>query len=241
MGVTLVPGYCRAPRTGRYALVAQGRRALDPGVVSRGMGRIQRAVLAHLRAEPGGLSALTGLPGWVPVHQLAAAVYGVEAASDGQRASVRRPLRLLEAAGLVDVQRLALEGLTYTQQRGAPRHPVPVYGPWRIEVCAGADCEHCRAGRLKYPGTAMGMDVIDALLEQNGYIQGQVQRFAREGWHWVSHERPGAQRRRAVQVTISETCARRATTADERAAGDRALRAYVARFTTGFRARPPRG
>ncbi|WP_042404781.1 hypothetical protein [Streptacidiphilus carbonis] len=192
-------------------------------------------VLAHLASEPGGRSAVTGLPGWVAVRELAAAVFSVESASEGQRASVRRALRTLAAAGLVDVERLAREGFVYRQERGAPRFPVSRWEV-RIEACGGSGCPACAAGTVRYPGEAMGLDVIDALLEQNGYVPGQVERFCRHGWHWIHHELPGPQRRRSVEVTVSEGCARRATTEAERAEGERALRAHIAGFTARLHA-----
>ncbi|MFE5587416.1 hypothetical protein [Kitasatospora sp. NPDC056531] len=138
------------------------------------------------------------------------------------------------AAGLVGHQRLALDGVTYVQQRGTPRRPVPRWEV-RIEACAGTGCGACVAGTFRYPGEAMSLDVIDALLEQDGYVPGQVEAFCRRGWHWNRYEIPGPQRRRPVNVTASEGCARRATTPKEREAGGRALDAHIARITAGFR------
>jgi hypothetical protein len=105
-----------------------------------------------------------------------------------------------------------------------------------IEACTGTDCPACAAGTFRYPGEAMSLDVIDALLEQNGYVPGQVQAFCHRGWHWNHYKIPGPQRRRPVNIAVSEGCARRTTTPQERAAGDRALDACLARFS----ARAPR-
>ncbi|WBP91949.1 hypothetical protein [Kitasatospora cathayae] len=203
--------------------------------MSRGLGRVQQAVLAHLATEPLGRSPLTGLPVWEPVREIAAAVFHVPQASGAQLASVRRAVRTLAAADLVDHRRLALDGVTYVHQRGTPRRPVPRWEV-RIEVCAGAGCPACAAGTFRYPGEAMSLDVINALLEQNGYVPGQVEAFVRQGWHWNHYEIPGPQHRHPVTITVSEGCARRATTPQERAAGNRALDAYLARFS----ARAPR-
>ncbi len=170
------------------------------------------------------------------MREIAAAVYRVPEAGQAQLASVRRAVRTLAAAGLVDRERLALEDVTYVQQRGAPRRPVPRWEV-RIEVCTGAGCPACAAGTFRYAGRAMDLDVIDALLQQNGYIPGQVAAFYHHGWHWTHHQTPGPQRRHPVAVTVSEGCARRATSPQERAAGERALDAYVARFTAGLRVR----
>ena len=47
---------------------------------------------------------------------------------------MRRAVRTLAAAGLVDRKRLTLEGVTYVQQRGAPRRPIP---RWEVRIEAG--------------------------------------------------------------------------------------------------------
>ncbi|MGF1427501.1 hypothetical protein [Kitasatospora sp. LaBMicrA B282] len=124
--------------------------------MSRGLGRIQRAVLAHLATEPLGRSALTGLPAWSSVREIAAAVFGVERASEAQVASVRRAVRTLAAAGWIDYERLALEGVTYVQQRGVPRRPPPRWEA-RIEACTGAGCPACAAGTYRYAGWEMDL------------------------------------------------------------------------------------
>ncbi|MGF1427502.1 hypothetical protein [Kitasatospora sp. LaBMicrA B282] len=79
--------------------------------------------------------------------------------------------------------------------------------------------------------------MIEALLEQNGYVPGQVEQLYRQGWHWMHHQLPGSQRRHSVNVTVSEGCARRATTAQQRTAGEAALRAHIARTAARWRAR----
>ncbi|MGW7674414.1 3'-5' exonuclease [Streptomyces sp. NPDC054775] len=94
----------------------------DTGGVSRGLGRVQRAVLAYVRSEPGGLSGIDGTPLAASVTGLARVVYGVEQPTDAQRAAVRRAVRRLEAGGHVEVHRRPV-GRTYTQQRAHPPHP----------------------------------------------------------------------------------------------------------------------
>lgn len=51
---------------------------------------MQRAVLAYVRSEPGGLSAVDGTPLAASVTGLARVVYGAEQPTDAQRAAVRR-------------------------------------------------------------------------------------------------------------------------------------------------------
>ncbi|MEU1519444.1 hypothetical protein ABZ490_46250 [Streptomyces sp. NPDC005811] len=104
---------------------------------------MQRAVLAYVRSEPGGLSGLSGLSGIdgtrlaTSVTGLARVVYGAEEPSDAQRAAVRRAVRRLEAGDHVEVHRLRV-GRTYTQQRAHPHFWPPRYDR-RLAVCIGKD------------------------------------------------------------------------------------------------------
>ncbi|WBO69552.1 hypothetical protein [Streptomyces camelliae] len=54
--------------------------------MSRGLGRVQRAVLAYVLSEPGSLSSVDGTPLAASVTGLARVVYGAEEPSDAQRA-----------------------------------------------------------------------------------------------------------------------------------------------------------
>ncbi|MEU0111495.1 hypothetical protein ABZ313_39960 [Streptomyces sp. NPDC006251] len=94
--------------------------------MSRGLGRVQRAVLAYVHSEPAGRSDVDGTPLAASVTGLARVVYGVEQPSDAQRAAVRRAARRLEAAGHVEVHRLRV-GRSYTQRRAHPRFCPPRY------------------------------------------------------------------------------------------------------------------
>jgi hypothetical protein len=68
--------------------------------VSRGPGRVQRALLDYLSTDPKGTFMDTG-PVDVSVTEAARAIFGAAEPSDAQRASVRRAARGLAAAGLI--------------------------------------------------------------------------------------------------------------------------------------------
>jgi hypothetical protein len=63
--------------------------------MSRGMGRVQRAVLAYLETEPDAEPFIG-----VELHRVACAVFAVTTPTDAQLASVRRAVRGLVDAGL---------------------------------------------------------------------------------------------------------------------------------------------
>ncbi|MEN2416523.1 hypothetical protein AABB02_00235 [Streptomyces rimosus] len=118
------------------------------------MGRIQRAVLAHLRGEPAGRSTIDGAPLLVSATQLARVVHGAAAPSDGQRAAVRRAVRRLQDHELIEVQRWGV-GRTCHRRRAHPRYERQLAArPGPEQGCAG-----CAAGdvaRCDFDGEAAG-------------------------------------------------------------------------------------
>ncbi|MFG3296604.1 hypothetical protein ACGF3G_48480 [Streptomyces sp. NPDC048179] len=105
--------------------------------MSRGLGRVPRAVLAYVRSKPDGHSDIDDTPLPASVTGLARVVYGVEQPTDAQRAAVRRTVRRLQAGGHIEAHRLHV-GRTYTQQRAHPRFWPPRYDR-RPAVCTGKD------------------------------------------------------------------------------------------------------
>jgi hypothetical protein len=92
--------------------------------MSRGLGRRQRAILARL-VEHHELARLTERPPrWITVRELAgllaADAYGHHLAA---LATTRRALRALEAAGLVELALVRLEGSAQTQLGARLRRP----------------------------------------------------------------------------------------------------------------------
>ncbi|MER6687440.1 hypothetical protein [Streptomyces olivaceoviridis] len=205
--------------------------------MSRGLGRVQRAVLAYVLSEPGGRSGIDGTPLATSVTHLARVVYGAGTPSDAQRAAVRRAVRPLEAGGLVEVHRLPV-GRTYTQQRAHPRFLPPRYDR-RLAVCTGEDgCPGCAAGDR--PSTyfdaglaAMSADHYGTLAE----AERQLWRATRHGWHLypVPLPRP-ADDYRSYEVEVTELCIRRALTGEEHAQADQRARAFLQPYVAALRA-----
>lgn len=68
--------------------------------MSRGPGRVQRALLDWLRTDPEGTFGDSG-PVDVSITEAARAVFGVSEPTDAQRAPIRRAAHRLAAAGLI--------------------------------------------------------------------------------------------------------------------------------------------
>jgi hypothetical protein len=70
--------------------------------LSRGHGRIQRAILDYLATDPGGRYK-SGAPMVMPLYRVTCAIFGVSRPTDSQRASARRAARQLHRAGLISL------------------------------------------------------------------------------------------------------------------------------------------
>ncbi|MDW8478383.1 hypothetical protein R3L02_42305 [Streptomyces scabiei] len=205
--------------------------------MSRGLGRVQRAVLAYVRSEPGGLSAVDGTPLAASVTGLARVVYGAEQPTDAQRAAVRRAVRRLEAGGHVEVHRLRV-GRTYTQQRAHPRFWAPRYDR-RLAVATGKDgCPGCAAGDR--PSTYFIADVVAMFIEHYGTLaeaDRQLCRATAHGWHLypVPLPRP-ADDYRSYEVEVTELCVRRALSDEEHAQAEQRAQAFIRPHVDSVRA-----
>jgi hypothetical protein len=76
--------------------------------VSRGLGRVEQAVIKYLNTNPG-KNLATG-PGDVPLTAVTRAVFKTDAPTDAQRSSTRRAVRSLAAKGLVLISGRGAEG-----------------------------------------------------------------------------------------------------------------------------------
>ncbi|TBO58155.1 hypothetical protein EYS09_18945 [Streptomyces kasugaensis] len=205
--------------------------------MSRGLGRVQRAVLAYVRSEPGGLSTADGTPLAASVTGLARFVYGVEQPTDAQRAAVRRAVRRLEAGGHVEVHRRPV-GRTYTQQRAHPRFWPPRYDR-RLAVCTGKDdCPGCAADDR--PSMYFTAGVVAMFIEHYGSLaegDRQLWRATAHGWHLypVPLPRP-ADDYRTYEVEITELCVRRALTDEEHAEAEQRAQAFIRPYADAIRA-----
>jgi hypothetical protein len=123
--------------------------------MSRGPGRVQRAILNYLATDPAGYIA-GGAPDSVTVSAVAAVIFGTYRPTDAQRSSVRRAVRQLAAAGLVKADRESTfctdYERTYRQYRhgkspssycqmGAPYHDVTISETW---VCRAWTAEESK-------------------------------------------------------------------------------------------------
>ncbi|MEU8717918.1 hypothetical protein [Streptomyces sp. NPDC048663] len=205
--------------------------------MSRGLGRVQRAVLAYVRSEPGGRSTIDGTPLAASITGLARVVYGVEQPTDAQRAAVRRAVRRLEAGGHVEVHRRPV-GRTYTQQRAHPRFWPPRYDR-RLAVCTGKDgCPGCTAGDR--PSMYFDADIMAMFNEHYGTLaeaDRQLWRATAHGWHLypVPLPRP-ADDYRTCEVEITELCVRRALTDKERAEAEQRAQQFIRPHVAAMRA-----
>jgi hypothetical protein len=71
--------------------------------MSRGHGRVQRAILDYLATDPSGRYK-SGAPRDTPLYGVTCAVFGVSQPTDSQRASVRRAVRQLHRTGLIHME-----------------------------------------------------------------------------------------------------------------------------------------
>jgi hypothetical protein len=79
-------------------------------MMSRGLGRVQRAILDYLATDPSGRWDTSGFPIPTTVYRVTCAVFGVSQPTDSQRASVRRAARQLHRAGLIRLQERTVWG-----------------------------------------------------------------------------------------------------------------------------------
>jgi DNA-binding transcriptional ArsR family regulator len=196
---------------------ALGGAASDYGGVSRGPGRIQRALLAHLLGEDAPVGPFAGEPGFEPVSALARRVFGVVEPTDSQRASVRRALRSLAERGLVELER-GPNGRTYGQRRRRRTR--------YLAACSGRDCEWCETTvRHRHPSTLV--------LEQLREISPTPDRDVADAREFGFHEWRGSEwtdfTLEPHRVDVTELHARRKPTAAETAAVDAAIGARIAR------------
>jgi hypothetical protein len=71
--------------------------------MSRGHGRIQRAILGYLATDPSGRYE-SGPPKHTSLYRVTSAIFGVSQPTDSQRASVRRAATQLYRAGLIEMR-----------------------------------------------------------------------------------------------------------------------------------------
>lgn len=110
--------------------------------MSRGHGRVERAVIEALSAPPLTLG--------LPMSKVAAAVYGTEEPSRSQMVSLRRAVKRLQEQELVATWR-------------DPACPTPGRSYWRRTgrtVACSSDCPYCAAGHPVYgePGSAVHIE-----------------------------------------------------------------------------------
>ena len=175
--------------------------------MSRGFGAVQRRLLEHLLTEDAGAYEQTGEPVWESVPTLAGMVYGNAGPSDAQCASVRRALRRLAQAQLVDVTRARVQR-TYRQRR---RHRSRY-----LTACAGPACLLCDYVRRRTPIRIGGTLVEQQLREISGDDAAlEIERLHRYGWHeWLGNPWNDFSTE-VFDVHVSTTLARRHLTNDE--------------------------
>ncbi|MFI8977115.1 hypothetical protein ACIGO9_29830 [Nocardia asteroides] len=187
--------------------------------MSRGFGAVQRRLLEHLLAEDAGAYEQTGEPAWESVPTLAGMVYGNAEPSDAQCASVRRALRRLADAQLVDLTRARVQR-TYRQRR---RHRSRY-----LTACSGPACPLCdylpRRKLIRIGGTL----VEQQLREISGAdADPVVERLRRYGWHeWLGNPWNDFSTE-VYDVHVSTTLARRHLTEDELAEFRDRRRAWI--------------
>lgn len=143
--------------------------------MSRGHGRVERAILEAVAAAP----AHTGLP----ISQLVTAAYATEQPSRSQTVSVRRAVKRLEEQELVISRR-------------DPAYPTPGRYYWRRTgraiLCEGEHCGYCAAGHqpLGEASTATHTEYAQV----RDVIEAWVRKHPAQ---WTEEEAGEAERRRA--------------------------------------------
>jgi len=142
--------------------------------MSRGRGRIERAILDAVAAAP----PYDGLP----ISKLTAIVYATEQPSRSQTVSLRRAVRRLEEQELVITRR-------------DPAYPTPGRHYWRRTgrtiPCEGDDCAYCAAGHQPYgePGQAVHVEY--------GQVRDVIESWVRKHpAQWTDREAAEAEKRR---------------------------------------------
>ena len=92
--------------------------------MSRGRGRVQRAILDYLATDPSG-TFRSGVPESTPLYRVTCAVFGVSRPTDSQRASVRRAARQLHRAGLIRVDERVWDYSRGRRYQRRSRYAVP--------------------------------------------------------------------------------------------------------------------
>lgn len=110
--------------------------------MSRGHGRVERAVIEAVSAAP--------LTDGLPMSKVAAAVYGTEEPTRSQMVSLRRAVKRLQELELVATWR-------------DPSYPTPGRSYWRRTgrtVACGGSCPYCAAGHPAHgePGSAVHIE-----------------------------------------------------------------------------------
>jgi hypothetical protein len=180
--------------------------------MSRGYGRVQRAIIDWLATEPGGRNK-RGVPVRSTIVQAAAHVYGTSEPTEAQLVAVRRAVRGLAAAGAIENER------GWGRPRnGARRLKLTT----RVVECDGDGCEWCETGIPRYEGTW----IANEMSKKHPYWTGRrdpdwegplhlTEKYADREWAWKAwHLGEMAPRRKMDAVSVR--LLRRVLTDDER-------------------------